>query len=136
MELKNILSKIENIEKDILDYITNTEHYIFNWIYCTAVQDFIKEYPDEYEDLIYLQVTNVSQSPTIRIYFTGHPDEIEYIERCTFLPTFRDIAKAGWLKWGGNIRKTQITEKKREVEYHKKQLEKVEKELEELEKIE
>lgn len=132
MELKNILSKIENIKKDILDYITNTEHYIFNWIYSTEVQNFIKEYPDEYEDLIYLQIINVSESPTIRIYFTGHPDEIEYIERCVFLPTFRDMVKAGWLKWGGDIKKIQITEKKREIEYFKKKLEETEKELEEL----
>lgn len=135
MELKNILSKIENIEKNILDYITNTEHYIFNWIYCTTVQDFIKEYPDEYEDLIYLQVINVSESPTIRIYFTSHPDGIEYIDRCAFLPAFRDTAKTEWLKWGGNIKKIQITEKKQQVEYFKRQLENAEKELEELEKI-
>lgn len=132
MELKNILSKIENVEKDILDYITNTEHYIFNWISCTAVQDFIKEYPEDYEDMIYLNVISVSESPIIRIYFTGHPDEIEYVERYTFLPTFRDTTKAGWLKWNGKVKEIQIAEKEQQIEYFKKQLEKAKKELEEL----
>ena len=58
MELKNLLSKIEDVQKDILDYIVSTEHYIFNWIHDIEVQDFIKEYPDDYEDMIYLCVIN------------------------------------------------------------------------------
>lgn len=57
MELENLLSKIEIVEKDILDYILNTEHYIFNWISNKEVQNFIQEYPNEYEDMIYLRLT-------------------------------------------------------------------------------
>lgn len=132
MDLKNILSKIENVEKDILDYILNTEHYIFNWINNKEVQNFIQEYPDLYEDMIYLRVINVSISPTIRIYFEDHPDEVEYIERNTFLPTFKDTTKARWLEWNGNIKDKLILEKEQEVEYFKKKLEETEKELEEL----
>jgi hypothetical protein len=32
MELKNILENIEKVEKDVLDYISNTEHCLFYWI--------------------------------------------------------------------------------------------------------
>lgn len=132
MELKNIISKIENVEKDILDYISNTEHYLFYWISDKAVQNFIKEYPDDYEDRFYIIVINVSDSPTIRIYFEDHPDEVEYIERYAVLSTFKDSTKAKWLEWKGNLKEKQILEKEQEVEYFKKKLEETEKELEKL----
>ena len=86
MELENLLSKIENVKKDILDYIVSTEHYIFNWIDDKNVQDFIKEYPDEYEDMIYLHVIHASSSPTIRIYFENHPDDTKWVAD-VFIPT-------------------------------------------------
>ena len=132
MELKNIISKIENVEKDILDYISNTEHYLFYWISDKAVQNFIKEYPDDYEDRFYIIVINVSDSPTIRIYFEDHPDGVKYIERYMVLSTFKDSTKAKWLEWKGNLKEKQILEKEVEIEYFKKKLEESEKELEEL----
>lgn len=132
MELTNILENIEKLEKDIHDYIVNTEHYIFNWISNKEVQNFIQEYPNEYEDMIYLRVINVSTSPTIRIYFEIHPDDVEYIERNMVLSTFRDTTKARWLEWNGKVKERQILEKEQELKYYKEQLEKTEKELEEL----
>lgn len=132
MELTNILENIEKLEKDIHDYILNTEHYLFYWISNKEVQNFIQEYPDDYEDRFYIIVINVSDSPTIRIYFEDHPDEVEYIERNTFLPTFKDTTKARWLEWNGNIKDKLILEKEQEVKYFKKKLEETEKELEEL----
>lgn len=132
MELKDLISKIENVEKDILDYILNTEHYIFNWIGHKEVQKFIEAYPDDYEDLIYLNVTDASISPKIRICFEDHPEEVEYIERATYLPTFKDSTKARWLEWNGLLKEKHIAEKEHEIEYFKKRLEETEKELEEL----
>lgn len=132
MELNNILENIEKLEKDIYDYIVNTEHYIFNWIGHEEVQDFINEYPDEYEDMIHIQVTNISESPTIRIYFEDHPNEIEYINRYAVLSTFRHATEARWLEWNGKLKDRQIAEKEHEVQYLKEQLETAEKELEQL----
>lgn len=132
MELKKLLSEIEMIRKDILDYILNTEHYIFNWISNKEVQNFIQEYPNEYEDMIYLRVINVSPSPTIRIYFENHPDDVEYIDRHTVLSTFKDSTKARWFEWNGMVKERQILEKEQELKYFKEQLEKTEKELEHL----
>ena len=132
MELKNLLSKIEDVEKDILDYILNTEHYIFNWICNKEVQDFIKEYPDDYEDKIYLSVINASISPTIRIYFEDHPDGVKYIERYMVLSTFKDSTKARWFEWNGMVKEKQIAEKEEQLEYYKAQLERTKEELEKL----
>ena len=132
MELDNLISEIKKVKNDILDYILNTEHYIFNWISHKEVQDFIKEYPDDYEDLICLNIVDVNITPKIRICFEDHPNNVEYIEKYTFLPTFRDSTKAKWLRWDGKIKEKQILIKEQEVEYLKKQLEKTEKELEEL----
>ena len=134
MELDNLISEIKKVKNDILDYILNTEHYIFNWISYKEVQDFIKEYPDDYEDLIYLNIIDVDITSKIRICFEDHPNNVEYIEKYTFLPTFKDSTKAKWLEWNGKIKEKQILTKEQEVEYFKKQLEKVEKELEELKK--
>lgn len=131
-ELKNLASKIETLRSDIYDYIVNTEHYIFNWIGHKEVQDFINEYPDEYEDLIHIQVINISDVPTIRICFEDHPDEIEYINRYAILSTFRHETKARWLEWNGNVKERQISAKEREVQYLKEQLVTAEKELEQL----
>lgn len=130
MELENLLSKIENVKKDILDYIVSTEHYIFNWIDDKNVQDFIKEYPDEYEDMIYLCVIHASSSPTIRIYFENHPDDVKYIERYTVLSTFKDSTKARWLKWNGRVIEMQIAEKEEELAYLKEKQETLEKYIE------
>lgn len=132
MELKNILSKVENVQKDILDYIVNTEHYLFYQISNEEVQNFILEYPDDYKDMFYIIVINVSASPTIRIYFEDHPDGVKYIERYAVLSTFKDSAKARWLEWNGMVKEKQIAEKEKQLEYYKEQLEKTEKELEKL----
>ena len=131
-EVKNLISKIENVKKDIFDYIVNTENYIFNWIEDKKVQDFIKEYPNEYEDMIYIHVIKADIFPIIRINFVNHPDGVEYIDRVTYLSTFRDTTKTRWLEWNGKVKEKQIAEKEEEIEYFKKKLEESEKELEEL----
>lgn len=132
MELKNIISKIEDVQKDIRDYIENTEHYIFNWIYDKEVQHFIMEYPNEYEDMVYINVIKAGIFPIIRIHFEDHPDGVKYIDRDAILTTFKDSAKARWLGWNGKLKEKQIAEKEEQLEYYKEQLEKTEKELEKL----
>ena len=118
------------MKKDILDYIVSTEHYIFNWIDDKNVQDFIKEYPDEYEDMIYLHVIHASSSPTIRIYFENHPDDVKYIERYTVLSTFKDSTKAIWIKWNGRVNELQIAEKEEELAHLKEKQKTLEKYIE------
>ena len=54
------------------------------------VQDFIKEYPEDYEDRVHLQVRNISSSPSFVIKFDEHPNDIESIQRYAVLYSFRN----------------------------------------------
>ena len=132
MEVKEIINKISSIEGEIYNYIINTEHWLFYWIANGEVQDFIKEYPEDYDDRVHLQVCNIGSSPSFVIKFDEHPNDIESIERYAVLYTFRDVVKARWLEWNGKVKELQIKEKEEELAYHKKQIDKIEKEILEL----
>ena len=132
MEVKEIIEKISSIEEEIYNYIINTEHWLFYWITNKEVQDFIKEYPEDYDDRVHLQVGNISFSPSFVIKFDDHPDDIKSIERYVNLATFRYSVKAKWLEWNGKVKEIQIEEKEKELAYYKKKVISTEKEIEEL----
>jgi hypothetical protein len=134
MEVTNIINNISSIENDIYDYIVNTEHWLFYWITNKEVQEFIKEYPEDYDDRVHLQVSNISSAPSFIIKFDEHPDDIRSIVRYGVLYTFRDTAKARWLEWNGKINDLQISEKEKELAYYKKRVSETEREIEELKK--
>jgi len=132
MEVKELINRIYVLDSDIYKYITDTEHWLFYWIANKEVQDFIKEYPEDYDDRVHLQVSNISPSPSFVIKFDGHPNDIGSIERFAVLYTFRDIVKARWLEWNGKVKECQIEEKEKELAYHKKKIDEIEKEILEL----
>jgi hypothetical protein len=132
MEAKEIIEKISSIEEEIYNYIINTEHWLFYWITNKEVQDFIKEYPEDYEDKAHLQVSNISSSPSFIIKFDEHPNDIGSIKRYGVLCTFRDTAKAKWLEWNGRVKELQIEEKEKELAYYKEKVSNTEKEIKEL----
>lgn len=132
MEAKEIINRIKSIEKEIYNYITNTEHWLFYWIANKEVQDFIKEYPEDYEDRVHLQVKSIKQSPCFVINFDEHPNDIKSIERFAVLYTFRDTTKARWLQWEGGVKELQIEEKEKELDYYKKKVGEIEKAILEL----
>lgn len=131
-DIKEIIAEIFSIEKEIYDYIINTEHWLFYWIGNKEVQDFIKEYPEDYNDRVHLQVGNISSTPSVIIKFDDHPDDVESIERYAVLYTFRNFVKAQWMRWNGKVKELQISEKENELSYYKEQVNNIEKELEEL----
>ena len=131
-DIKEIISNVESLRKDILDYITSTEHCLFNWISNKEVQNFIKAYPEDYEYMFHLSVCSIGASPLIRISFDDHPDDVTYIERYTVLPTFRDTTKAKWMEWNGKVKELQISDKEKELNYYKRKVAETEKEIEEL----
>lgn len=135
MEAEELLNKISVLDSDIYKYITDTEHWLFYWITNKEVQDFIKAYPEDYDDMVHLQVRNISSSPTFVIRFDEHPNDIGSIERCAVLCTFRDVVKARWMDWNGKVKERQIEEKEKELEYLKKQMDKIEKSILELKNI-
>ena len=133
MDPKEIIEKISSIKEEIYNYIINTEHWLFYWIANNEVQNFIKEYPEDYyDDRVHLQVSNISASPSFVIKFDEHPNDVVSIERYAVLYTFREIAKARWLEWNGKVKELQIKEKEKELAYHKKKVGEIEKEILEL----
>lgn len=132
MEAKEIINKISLIEEEVYNYIINTEHWVFYWIVNKEVQNFIKEYPEDYNDRVHLEVSNISASPYFIIKFDEHPYEIESIQRYANLATFRDSVKARWLEWNGKIKEMQISNKEKELAYYKKKVSDTEKEINEL----
>lgn len=112
-DIEEIINEISSIEKEIYYYIVNTKHWLFYWIANKEVQDFIKEYPDDYNDRVHLQVSNISTSPSFVIKFDDHPNDIESIERYAVLYTFRAFTKANWMEWNGKVKELQISEKER-----------------------
>lgn len=129
MEAVEIINKIASIEKEVLDYVLNTEHWIFYWIANKEVQDFIKEYPEDYEYRVHIYVENIAASPTFRIVFDEHPNEVDYINRYAVIATFRESAKAKWMEWNDKILAMQLAEKEKEIEYHEKRLAMLEKSI-------
>jgi hypothetical protein len=131
-EKEELIDEIISLSKKVHDYVINTEHWLFYWIANKEVQDFIKEYPEDYEDMVDLEVGNITTSPSFVIKFEEHPYGIDRIERYAVLATFRDTVKARWLEYNGNIKEMQIKEKEKELAYHKNKITEIEKELEEL----
>ena len=133
MEVKEIIEQISSIEKEVYNYIINTEHWLFYWITNKEVQDFIKEYPEDYEDRVHLSIYSLSHnSPQVEISFDGHPNDVEYIQRYGVISTFRDSVKARWMEWNGKVKELQIKEKEKELAYYKKKAIETEKEIQEL----
>ena len=130
--VNEIIDNISSLRDDILDYITSTEHCLFNWIANNEVQNFIKAYPEDYEYMFHLSVISIGSTSLIRISFDEHPDDISYIERYAVLATFRDATKARWMEWNGKVKELQISEKEEELDYYKKKVVETEKEIEEL----
>lgn len=131
-DIEMILDNISSIKDEVLDYIKSTEHCLFNWISNREVQNFIREYPEDYEDKFHLTVCSIGSSPLIRISFDEHPDDISYIERYAILTTFRETTKARWMEWNGKVKELQISEKEKELNYYKNMVDKTEKEIKEL----
>ena len=132
MEVKELINRISVLDSDICKYITDTEHWLFYWITNKEVQDFIKEYPEDYDDRVHLQVSNISSSPSFVIKFDEHPNDIESIERYGVLYTFRDVVKARWLEWNGKVKELQIRDKEKELAYYKEKVVETEKEIKKL----
>ena len=135
MEVGEMLDKISSMKEEIYNYVVNTDDWLFYWIANKEVQDFIREYPEDYEDRVHLQVKYVHSSPLFQIQFDEHPSDIESIERYGVLATFRDSVKAKWLEWNGEIRKMQIKEKEKELTYFRQKVIETEKEIDELRKL-
>ena len=133
MEANEILDNVMSIKRDIREYITSTEHWLFYWISVPEVKEFIEAFPEDYEECVDISVEEINEvSQSIRISFYDHPNEVESIKRNIILRTFRDAVNVNWKKWKGEWKDLLIKEKEEAIEYYKKRIDEVNKELENL----
>lgn len=127
--VKEIRKEITILEDKILDYIENTENWLFYWIDNKEVQKFVEAYPEDYEFMVHVYIKNINVSPLVHIDFDEHPEGIESIEKYAPLYYFRETTKANWLKWNGRIQELQRLEIEKEIHFHKKRIAELESEL-------
>lgn len=134
-EVVSLIERYSKLQNDTCNYITSTEHWILYWIENKEVQDFIKEYPDNFEDLVSLSVINLmGESVYCKIKFEDHPNNIEYINRYCMIYTFRDIVRAKYMQTNDGIKEYKIKVLKNELEYFKKKVSEYELKIKEMEK--
>ncbi len=122
MEVKEFVDRYNSLKHDISEYIVNTPHCIMYWIKNEEIQRFIEEYPDDYEDMFDIDILSVSPSPSIRITFHEHPDNVTNIERFCNLLIFRDSVNESWLKWNGRIKEIRIENLNSDLEFYKQRV--------------
>ena len=127
--VKEIRKEITILEDKILDYIKNTENWLFYWIDNKEVQNFVEAYPEDYEIMAHVSIKNINVVPLVHIDFDEHPEGIKSIERHAPLYYFRKITNANWLKWNGKIKDLQRLEIKKEIQFHKRRIAELESEL-------
>lgn len=134
MKAEEIINSISSLKNEVYDYIVNTEHWLFYWISNKEVQEFIKEYPEDFEDRVHLSVDSLGSSTNFRIEFEDHPNDVSYIQRYAVLATFKDSVKARWMEWNGKIKEMQIEEKEKALLYFESKINEIKKEISELKK--
>lgn len=133
MEATEILDNITSTKRDICEYITSTEHWLFYWISVPEVREFIEAFPEDYEAFVNISVEEINEvSQSIKISFYDHPDEVEFIKRNVILSTFRDTVKVNWKNWKGEVKDLLIKEKEEAIEYYKERIDEIEQELKKL----
>lgn len=131
--IKDIIQRIDDVSVEVQRYIYDTEHWLLYWLPNKEVQDFIKEYPDDFEDKVHLVVDYVSGSCQVTIKFEDHPNDITSIQRYCVLAAFRDSVKARYAEYKGDIKKYQLKEIKSALKYYKRKVEEMENKLKAME---
>ena len=134
MEVTELIKNIQELTNEVRKYILDTPHFLIYWITNREVRDFIREYPDDYEDRFDIQIEDLNVSTSVKIIFHDHPDDIESITRYCILPTFRESVKAKWMEWENKVDEYRISELNKALEYYKKKVTETENELKKLEK--
>lgn len=130
--INDIIANIAEARHDVYKFITETPNWLFYWITNKEVQQFIEEYPDNYEDMVSLEINDLSNSCSCKIIFEDHPYEIEAITRFCVLSTFRETTKAKWMQWNGRVKEMKLEELNKELESYKDMVTKTEAKIKEL----
>lgn len=138
MKEDDILKTLETVNKcyeDIENYITSTEDCLLYWFSNRDVSDFIKAYPDNYNELYTINVLYViGNSALVRITFDEHPDEqLDCVERYCNLPRFREVVRDKIAEFNGEMEALKKKKIEETIQYHKGKIKELEEELKEFE---
>lgn len=118
-QLSDILKNYEDLKKQVYDFITNTEHFIFYWIEEGEVKSFIKKNPDNYEELIKLSVVSISETSAWVIIRFANANNLS--TRCDF-GSFKEYTLYQWEKFNGQLKQHRIRQIKNEINYYRQKL--------------
>lgn len=130
-KVDKIIERTNELEDEIKQYILDTPHYLWYWIYNEQLQDFITEYPTDYEDRITITIESFSPgSASVKIEFEDHPDDVEWITRYCSLTTFRKETEKNWIFCQDKVKNMRIEQLKKELNHYKNKVSEIEKQLE------
>ena len=118
-QLSDILKNYEDLKKQVYDFITNTEHFIFYWIEEGEVKSFIKKNPDNYEELMKLSVVSISETSAWVIIRFANANNLS--TRCDF-GSFKEYTLYQWEKFNGQLKQHRIRQIKNEINYYRQKL--------------
>ena len=116
-----ILNKMSELRKEVENFIVDTEHFIFYWIEEDEVKDFVKENPENYEDLIQLSVETIDDSSaTVKIKLGASGNSVIY-RRCD-LQKFKAYTEYQWNRFNGRIKEFRIKQVQENLDYYKQRV--------------
>ena len=113
-----ILNKMSELRKEVENFIVDTEHFIFYWIEEDEVKDFVKENPENYEDLIQLSVETIDDSSaTVKIKLGASGNSV--ICRQCLCPADTEYQ---WNRFNGRIKEFRIKQVQENLDYYKQRV--------------
>lgn len=136
-DITKITDNINKVTQDVYNYIVETPHYIFYWLWKDEVRNFIKDNPD-YEDKITISVVFISSSylgetsayVDINLY-DGFKVETLHSMWCN-ISAFRSEAIAHWEKSNGKLTEQRIQELEQARDTIRQELAKTEEKIKKL----
>ena len=122
-----LITRYSDLERDIKKYITDTENWLYYWIDNPEVKNYLREFPDDWEDGVFLSIYSLSGNcMQCTISFKEHPDDVDSITRWCYLNNFRNNTIVKYKQWHSGVRERQLEELNEELEYYAKKAKEVE----------
>lgn len=138
--LNDIIDETKGLVNKIQRFILSNKNWIFYFLNPLVnsdtnklIENIVKEFPDEWEDYVNLEIYNISLSNVdVKIQIDEGDEYPTELKRCIYLPTFLDSVERNKKLCEGKLKEIKINNLKEEIERYKEYLEKKEKELNEL----
>ena len=138
--LNDIIDETGGLVNKIKRFILSNKNWIFYFLNPLvnsdankSIENIVKEFPDEWEDYIDLEINNISQSNIeVKIEIDEGYEYPTELKRYIYLPTFLDSVERNKKLYEGNFKDIKINNLKEDIERCKEYLVNKEKELNEL----